>query len=87
MTETMRTAVVKLLFKKKDRKRIENYRPLSLLCTDYKIYAKIIAERMKEVLQVVIEGDQQGFMKNANITGNIMLVKEIIEYCNANDIE
>ena len=41
MKETMRTSVVKLLLKKNDRKRIENYRPISLLTTDYKILAKI----------------------------------------------
>ena len=49
MTKTMKTAIVKILFKKKDRRRIENYRPLSLLCADYKILAKIMTERIKKV--------------------------------------
>ena len=30
--------------------RITDFRPISLLCVDYKILAKIIAERMKVVL-------------------------------------
>ena len=55
MTETMRQAMVKLLFKKKDRRRIENYRPISLLCTDYKTLAKIVTERTNKVLKMVIE--------------------------------
>ena len=57
------------------------------MCVDYKILAKIITERMKEVMQMVIHVDQQGFIKGGDISGNLILVKEIIEYCNKNDIE
>ena len=87
MTQNMRTSVVKLLFKKKDRKDIGNYRPISLLCADYKIIAKVITERMKKVLKQVIDADQQGFIEGGDITGNLMLVKEIIEYCNEEEKE
>ena len=87
MTKTMRTSVVKLLFKKKDRKKIENYRPISLLCTDYKILAKITTERIKTMLKGVIGVEQQGFVKKGDIRGSLILIKEIIEYCNENNIE
>ena len=87
MIETMRTSVVKLLFKKGDRKEIGNYRPLSMLCCDYKIIAKIAAERMKDVLNSIIEVDQQGFIKTGDIEGNRILVKEIVNYCNETDSE
>ena len=59
MTDTMRMAVVKLLHKKNDKKQIANYRPISLLTTDYKLLAKITTERMKDVLNTVIANDQQ----------------------------
>jgi len=75
-------AVVKLLHKKNDKKQIANYRPISLLTTDYKLLAKITTERMKDVLNTVIANDQQGFIKDGVITGNLILVKEVIEYCN-----
>ena len=87
MTETMRTSIVKLLFKKNDRKRIGNYRPISLLCSDYKILAKIVTERMKKVLTQLIGVEQQGFVEEGDIAGNLLLVKEMIEYCNEEDIE
>ena len=78
----MRTSVVKLLFKKGDRKQIGNYRPLSLANSDYKIFAKAITERIKKTLKQIIGTEQQGFIKGGDITGNLILVKEIIEYCN-----
>ena len=48
MTEAIMTSIVKSLVKKKDRKRIENYRPISLLTADYKILAKILTTRLKK---------------------------------------
>ena len=72
---------------KDERNLMSNYRPISLLCTDYKLLAKIVTERMKPVLNSVIEMDQQGFIQGGDITGNLILVKEIIEYCNESNTE
>jgi len=41
---------ITLLFKKKDREDVRNYRPLTMLNTDYKIYTKILANRLKTVV-------------------------------------
>lgn len=87
LTETMRTSVVKILFKKGDRKNIGNYRPISLACTDYKIFAKVITERIKPTLPQIIGSEQQGFIEGGDITGNLILVKEIIDYCKEENIE
>jgi hypothetical protein len=38
LPETMKSSVVTLIYKKKSRQDIRNYCPISLLCTDYKIY-------------------------------------------------
>ena len=87
MTNTMSTSIVKLLFKKGDRRNIGNYRPLSLACTDYKIIAKVISERIKPMLTDIIGTEKQGFIQGGDITGNLMLVKEIIEYCTETNTE
>ena len=75
-------AVVKIIYKKGDKNRMSNYRPICIICADYKLLAKIITSRMRPVLNYVIEKDQQGFIKDGDITGNLILVKEIVQYCN-----
>ena len=66
---------------------IGNYRPLSLACTDYKIRAKIITERIKRALKQIIGTEQQGFIQGGDITRNLILVKDIMEYCKEEGIE
>ena len=87
MPRSMRIAVVKLIHKKGDKNKMSMYRPISLLCADYKIIAKILTERMRPVLNSVIDNDQQGFIKGGNISGNLLQVKAMIEYCNEEDID
>ena len=48
----------------KDDELLKNWRPISLLSVDYKIAAKVIANRMKKVLSSVISNDQTGFLPN-----------------------
>ncbi|KAI3369188.1 hypothetical protein L3Q82_026138, partial [Scortum barcoo] len=44
-----RRAVITLLPKKGDLQELKNWRPVSLLCTDYKIMSKVLASRLREV--------------------------------------
>jgi hypothetical protein len=87
MTETMKMSIVKIIYKKGDKKRIENYRPISLLTADYKILAKTLTERLKKVLTKLIGSEQQGFIPGGDIAGNLLLVKEIIAHCDEEDME
>lgn len=69
-----------LLHKKGDKKRLDNYRPLTMLNTDYKIFSLFIARRLKKVLPLIIGKEQQGFITNGNIKANIRVVKQLIEH-------
>jgi len=53
--------------KKNDKREIRNYRPITLLNMDYKIYTKIIANRLREVAPDIIHKDQAGFMPKRSI--------------------
>lgn len=45
------------IYKKKDRRRIENYRPITLLNSDYKIFTKALANRLGRVIHNVVHSD------------------------------
>ena len=81
-------ALVLLLYCLKDRDPyfVKSYRPISLINTDYKIIAKVMANRLKIFLHEIINDDQTGFMKRRNIGCNIRTIINFIEYCNGNDI-
>lgn len=59
---------------KKDPLILDNWRPISLLNNDYKVFALILAKRMKSVLDAIINECQSGFMQNRLISNNICLV-------------
>ena len=70
-----------LLFKKKDKWKIENYRPITLLNTDYKIYTKTIAKRLAEVAPTIVHEDQAGFIPQRSLYDHTKTTQMVIEYC------
>nr|BAC82626.1 pol-like protein [Ciona intestinalis] len=68
----MNWGVVTLIPKpEKDLLYPENYRPITLLNADYKIAAKAINNRIKNVLTTIIAPEQTGFIKGRYIGDNI----------------
>ena len=67
-------------------KKEENWRPITLLNTDYKIAAKSIANRIKLVLPNLINHDQTGFLKDRFIGENIRLINCIIQYATEKNV-
>ena len=53
-------------------------RPISLTCTDYKILAQILADRMHKILEKVISFDQSGYVKGRFLGHNIRTVEDVI---------
>ena len=66
--------------KGKDLRRLPNWRPLTLLNTDYKILTKVLATRLQKVLPTLISLDQSGYIKGRFIGENIRNIYDVIEY-------
>ncbi|PKU86799.1 Putative ribonuclease H protein [Dendrobium catenatum] len=62
---------------------ILDYRPISLCNVFYKIIAKILSNRMKEVMTHIIHTSQTGFIKQRMSTDNIVLASEILSEFNS----
>ncbi|CAM4605007.1 unnamed protein product [Caretta caretta] len=74
-----RRAVLALLPKKGDLRDLRNWRPLSLLSTDYKIVAKAISLRLGPVMADVIHPDQTYTVPGRSIFDNLFLVRDLLE--------
>lgn len=50
LPQSYKRAVITLLSKKGDLQDINNWRPIPLLCTDYKLLSKILVKRLRKVM-------------------------------------
>uniref|UniRef100_A0A670IZE6 Reverse transcriptase domain-containing protein n=1 Tax=Podarcis muralis TaxID=64176 RepID=A0A670IZE6_PODMU len=81
LPETWKEALITLIPKQdSDLLQTKNYRPISLLNIDYKIFAGILAKRLKSILRESIHRDQAGFLPGRYMKDNIRNVVNIIEY-------
>lgn len=73
------------LYKKGDRREISNYRPITLLNTDYKIYTKALATKLAEAIPNAIHPNQAGFMPGRKIQDQTQLAKLMVHYAEATE--
>ncbi|TWW67065.1 Transposon TX1 uncharacterized 149 kDa protein ORF 2 [Takifugu flavidus] len=74
-----RRAVIALLPKKGNLQDIKNWRPVSLLCSDYKILSKALANRLREAMEHVIHRDQTYCVPGRSMVDNIHLIRDVLE--------
>ena len=87
LSVTPRRGVIKVIPKKDAELHfIKNWRPITLLNTDYKIAAKSFANRIELVLPNLINHDQTGLLKGRFIGENIRLIDCIIQYASEKNI-
>jgi ribonuclease HI len=68
------------IYKKKDISNIANYRPITLLNTDYKLFTKILSVKLTGVAHKLIHPDQAGFMPGRSIFDHIRLSQTMIDF-------
>ena len=61
------------LFKKKDPSRIENYRPITLLNSDYKLLTRALSLQLLESIKQLVHHNQAGFIPGRSIFDHIRL--------------
>ncbi|KAL2076997.1 hypothetical protein ACEWY4_027414 [Coilia grayii] len=82
-----RRAVLTLLPKKGDLNEITSWRPVSILCSDYKLLSKVLANRLSKVLEQVIHPDQTYCVPGRLIYNNISFIRDIFSLSKTFNLE
>lgn len=84
---SMKSSITILIPKRgKDRRKVENLRPISLLNVIYKLITKAIALRVRKVIKDIIHQDQTGFIQGRYIGENVRLVLDTIQSCSEDKV-
>ena len=79
-------AVLSLLPKKGDLALLKNWRPVALLCTDYKVLSRALSNRLKDILGILVQTDQSYCVPDRKIMDNIFLIRDVIDVCRSQNV-
>ena len=81
LPESMKTAIISMIPKKEPNDTdIAKWRPISLLCVDYKIITKALTNRILPTLDEIISIEQSAAVPNRTIYNNLFTIRDITEY-------
>jgi hypothetical protein len=77
---SQRQAIIRLIRKKdKDPSILKNWRPISLMNVDAKLFSASLANRLKPLIPYIISKEQLGFVQGRLITDGTKLLRYIFE--------
>ena len=88
LSTSQKQAVITLIEKQgKDKRYIQNWRPISSLNVDAKLISKVLARRLKKVIDNVIRPGQTAYIPGRFIAESIRLISDILEYTEVKQME
>ena len=79
--KTWNQAIITLIPKQTEKlDELKYWRPISLLCSDYKILTKILSNRLKQIMPEIISLEQNCSVPQRTIFNNLFLTRDLIKY-------
>jgi len=76
--KSLNTSFVALIPKQHNAQTLERYRPIALCNVVYKIISKVVANKLKPLLPMLIFGEQTGYVEGRQILDNIIQAHEVV---------
>jgi len=83
LTDSFRTAKIRLIPKKGDLANLKNWRPISLLSCFYKLLSRAIANRLRRYMDKLTPFGQKGFSETRQCQEPLINLTDVIKKCNA----
>jgi hypothetical protein len=87
LTDTFRTAIIRLIPKKGDTTQLKNWRPISLLSCYYKIISKALNVRLGTVIGKVTSMAQKAYSPDRYMHEAIINTVETIKHCQRKNVD
>ena len=79
-SDSQRQSVIRLIEKQgKCREMMNGWRPISLMNVDIKLYAKVLAERLKVVCKHIIGSEQLAYVEGQDIHEGHLILNKVLE--------
>jgi len=79
LTKGINSTFIALIPKVDNPQRLNDFRPISLVGSMYKILAKLLANRLRMVIGLLISNSQSTFIKGRQILDGILVANEVVD--------
>jgi len=76
---SLNSTFIALIPKKKGAKELRDFRPISLIGSMYKIFSKVLTERLKKVMSKLVDSQQLAFIKGRQIMDVVLIANEVVD--------
>ena len=77
--KSLNATFIALIPKKRDALNIRDYRPISLVGSMYKLLSKVLANRIKQVLESLISNSQNTFVGGRQTLNSVLIANECLD--------
>ena len=74
--------VIALTHKRDAKDDLSNWRPITLLCADYKLITKVVTKRLRTVLSTLLHPNQTCSVPHREISSNLFLLRDTVDFFN-----